>query len=149
MQNNEVLRLKSSCKLYMNMLKGIKKYGQMHSKYSSDMKMTMILDKLTLMLIAGNQIMQTELTNQVEQVEKNGPLPDDMVMTVETLSKEIDNVFDSLTGDITFLMDKIGNIDNLYERVDQKLDMILSSPDYVPGQKMMNNAKKHFESTPQ
>lgn len=151
MQNNEeeLSRLRSSYKLYSNMIKGIKKYGQLHSKYSSDMKMMMILDKVTLMSIAASQAIHGEIGNQIERAEKKGPVPEDLLANFDKLELEIDNVFDSLIEDFKFLMDKIGNIDNLYERVDQKLDMILSSPDYVPGQKMMNNAKAHFEKTSQ
>lgn len=149
MQGNEVelANLRSSYKLYSNMIKGIKKYGQLHSKYSSDMKMMMILDKITLMSIGANQAIHGQIDTEIEKAERKGAIPEDLLNNFDKLGHEIDNVFDSLIEDFKFLMDKIGNIDNLYERVDQKLDMILSSPDYVPGQKMMNNAKAHFEKT--
>lgn len=144
--NNHVENLRELYYNYSTMIKGVRRYNQLQKKYSTDMKLAMLIDKISLILIAGNQALQLTISKELKHQDADNPIPSDLISDVNALRDDIDNLFEGIADELSELVEKIGNIDTLYSKVDEKLDTILSSPDYVPGNKMMHNHKQHFEN---
>jgi len=118
MQQTHIAELKNTYNTISSTLKGIRRYETLHRSYSSDMKMILLADKISLMLIAGNQFLQNEITIKINNAEKEAPIPEDLSKLFDKLRTDVDDAFDSILSDLKDLIGKMGNIDSLYERVD-------------------------------
>lgn len=141
-RQDSIKRMKGECDKIERCVRGIELYLQMHKSlnFSPEMKVASFGEKIGLALIVMNQLAQSAIDHVCVD-----DTSDELQERVTSLRKRVDEAFAAVADDVLGAVAQLGSPESLLARVDKKLDTILASPDYLPGQSMMREAEHSFE----
>jgi hypothetical protein len=141
-------RLTKTCAQYERLMKGLEMYLMMQKslKFSPEMKVTSLGEKIGLALIIINQAIQYHLDDEMPSDPNAPPIPDRLESRLEKLRKSVDVVFSDLADDLVGSIAQLGSPESMIGRVDQKLDAVLHSPNVPSGLALMRQAEVNFHT---
>src|SRR5689334_3185548 len=128
----------------------LSKWVKRYEKFSPETRFLMLIDKIQMILMAGKLAAGEAGDHQIEIYKKDDKLtPQEKGEKIETEVKRNEAInlsLEIIQNEFNALEDFIqSDSRSILKKMESKLDEFLEGPDYKPGQKVMQEAKKDFD----